>query len=87
MATTRAQNLAYYDAIPQQSLEVVDGVLRYESGLRDIGKESARTPGEGISLNYETLLDSDDVDDEVLYTLLFTNMYKTFNVEKHSQPC
>ena len=53
----------------------VDGVLRYESGLRDIGKECGRTPGEGISLNYETLLDSDDVDDDVLYTITLVHQY------------
>jgi hypothetical protein len=43
--------------------------------LPDIGKESGRTPGERISLNYETLLDSDDVDDDVLYTVTVVHQY------------
>jgi hypothetical protein len=49
-----------------------------------IGKEGSRTPRERVTLNYKALLDSDDVDDDVLWYVLLTYRYQEFYVEKHS---
>ena len=65
-----ARTSTYYDTISQQSLQSVYGILDYESRLWDVGEESKRTTGYGIAPRYETLLNSNDIDNHVLLNTL-----------------